>query len=126
VRHRLPRCLILIDWLAATVSPSDVLQAFAWGRMCAGYSRTMPLKEAIELTFAPDHPCCLCKAIREAKQRQSPVTPADPKVQGKILLVFQPEPGVVIAAPSAPPWALGAQIGLSAERAAPPTPPPLA
>ena len=116
----------LLAWLFATGSQWDLVQVFAWGRMFADNATTMSLAEAARETFAPDHICPLCQAVSRAKQQQdNPSTPAA-KVPGKILLVFQPVPAVIIAAPPLSPWSPSDRVMLSTGRLAPPTPPPRA
>jgi hypothetical protein len=125
MRRRFPLCLILIAALLATGSPSDLMQTFAWGRMFAGYVRTRPVAAALRLTFAPDNLCCVCRAVQAAQRRQDASAPAETKSDGKILLVCEAPPRVIVAAPAALPWTPANVTGRSAERAAPPTPPPL-
>ena len=115
---------VLLAWLLATGSQWDCAQVFAWGRMIAIYSRTMPLAEAVRLTFTPGNECDVCLAVGEAKEQQnSPTTPAA-KAPGKILLVFQPVPVIVIVVPEFSPWPSDGQTMLGASRASPPVPPP--
>lgn len=115
---------VLLAWLLATGSQWDLVQTFAWGRMIVSYSRTMPLLEAVRLTFTPDNECAICNTVSAAKQQlDSPATP-DLKLLGKIILVFQPAPVLVIAAPNLSRWPLGDIVVPGASRAAPPLPPP--
>ncbi len=115
---------VLLAWLLATGSQWDLAQVFAWGQMIANYSRTMPVSEAIRMTFTQGNECGICVAVDEAKQQQdSPTTPAT-KAPGKILLVFQPVPVIVIIVPDSSPWPSGGQTMLGASRASPPVPPP--
>ncbi len=115
---------VLLAWLLATGSQWDVAQVFAWGRMIASYSRTMPLSEAIRMTFAPGNECSVCVAVDEARQQPDSATTPAAKVLGKILLVFQPVPVIVIVVPEFSPWPSDGQIMLGASRASPPVPPP--
>ncbi len=117
---------MLLAWLLATGSQWDLAQTFAWGRMIAGYSRTMPLLEAVRLTFTPGNECDLCNAVDAA--RQQPVSPATPEARlpGKILLAFQPAPKVIFSIPSGCPWPLVDEFTPGVMRASPPVPPPRA
>lgn len=68
--RRFPAILVLCAWLLASGAQWDLLQGFAWGRMIATYSRTMPLNEAVRLTFTPDNLCGLCAFVADAKTRE--------------------------------------------------------
>jgi hypothetical protein len=124
MRHRLQLSALLLAWLMATGGQWDLVQVFAWGRMFASYSRIMPVESALRLTFRPDNMCSVCKLVKAAKQQQeqSPVAPS--KTLGKILLVFAPAPTVVIAVVPTEQWPVGMIAICSAERGAPPIPPP--
>ena len=54
--------------LAFTGGHWMILQTAAWAKMIVDYSRAAPLKTAIEQTFDGEHPCSMCKAIRQARQ----------------------------------------------------------
>jgi hypothetical protein len=121
--QRLQLSALLLAWLMATGSQWDLVQVFAWSRMFVNNSQTMPLASALRMTFQPDHMCSVCKMVRAAKQQeQSPVAPS--KALGKILLVFAPAPVVVIASVSSDQWPMKSKSMCSAERSAPPIPPP--
>jgi hypothetical protein len=124
MRQRLQLSALLLAWLMATGSQWDLVQVLAWGRMFASYSRSMSVESALRLTFNPDKMCSVCKMVKAAKQQQeqSPVAPS--KALGKILLVFAPVPTVFVAAAPTERWPAGMKTMLSAERGAPPIPPP--
>lgn len=119
--------LTLTAWLLATGSHWDLVQTFAWARMFTGYAQTMTFSRALQKTFAPQSMCSLCHAVSAAKQDEAG-TPAVPaKSPGKILLVCAPR--AVLALSPAPHCAglIPASLApASAERPAPPTPPPRA
>ena len=125
MRRKIQLLCLLSAWLLATGSQWDLVQVFAWGRMFAGYAHEMPLAAALSQTFKPDNMCSLCRAVKAAKQQQEQ-SPADAYQDGlgKILLVFEPEPKVVVAAPAFYSWSPSDQIMTGAMRAAPPLPPP--
>lgn len=52
----------------------NFLQVVAWGGMLVKYAQEGSLKSAIEKTFDGEHPCCLCKAIKQGQdeERKSP------------------------------------------------------
>ena len=128
MRRQLALVLLLVAGLLATGSEWDLVQTFAWGRMIAGYSRTMSLEAAIAKTFTPETMCTLCRAVAAAKE-QAAKDPAAPVVKplGKIVLVCSPTRLAVFDSRFSldrlvpPPTAL-----VSAERPAPPSPPPRA
>jgi hypothetical protein len=125
MRHRLQLCLILFAWFVATGSQWDLMQAFAWGRMIAGYSRTMPMRDAVRLTFQPDNLCSLCKMVKTAKQEESTAAAA-PGGSGvsKAPLVFQAAPTVVVAPPAIAAWWMVEPVASGIGRTAPSLPPP--
>jgi hypothetical protein len=124
MRQRLQLCALLLAWFMATGSQWDLVQVFAWGRMFASYSRTMPLESALRLTFKPDHMCSVCKMVKAAKQQQEQSPAAPSKTLEKILLVFAPVQTMVIASMPSEQWPVGMKTMRSAERRAPPIPPP--
>ena len=127
MRRRLFLVSLLCAWLLATGSQWDLVQTFAWGKMIASYSRTMPLTDAVRLTFTAGNECNVCTFVNEAKHRQADAPlPGDPAGKlAKIPLVFQASSVFVATAPTV--------LGLSHDvllemqgvaRAAPPVPPP--
>lgn len=136
MRRKLSLLLTLTSWLFATGSQWDVVQTFAWARMFAENCRTLPPRVALDRTFSPEGRCELCGLVSTAKQeRQNPAdAPADSpgsapagKFSGKILLAFEPAPAPFVAlVPSPSRWSRSDHLPASAERAAPPLPPPRA
>ena len=127
MRRRLPLLSLLCAWLLATGSQWDLVQTFAWGKMIATYAQTMPLKEAVRLTFTPNNMCGLCEVVSEAQQQQSDATlPGEPAGQlAKIPLVFQASAVFVSSAPTVQGLSPDALLEMqSVARAAPPVPPP--
>ena len=45
----------------------NFLQVVAWTGMLVRYSQDASLSEAVEKTFDGQHPCCMCKAIEQAR-----------------------------------------------------------
>lgn len=125
MRQKLQLCVLLIAWFVATGSAWDLVQVFAWGRMFAGYAQTMTLTDAAESTFDADKPCQLCRAVAQAKQQQQSTLP-EGRADTKIILLFQPATPVVYLSPARESWPRGDVIPVSAERGAPPCPPPRA
>lgn len=122
--HRLRLSAVLFAWLLATGSHWDLVQTVAWGRMIGRYAHDMPVIEAIRLTFTSDQLCRMCEVVQEAKQQPEDATVPGVKLDGKILLVFQPASEVVIDVPELARWAPCNDAWTSRERASPPVPPP--
>lgn len=126
MRQKISLILTLSAWLFATGSQWDLVQTFAWGRMIAGYTQEMSLPAAVKKTFSPETMCDLCHAVADAKQSaQSEAGVPGAKNPGKILLVCAPDRSAFLT-PS--PTRLGVLpaffLPASADRAAPPSPPP--
>jgi hypothetical protein len=47
-----------------------LLQTVAWSTMLLSYSQNASLKEAAKKTFDGDHPCPLCKAVKESRKEE--------------------------------------------------------
>jgi hypothetical protein len=47
-----------------------LLQSVAWAGMIANYSRSATIQEAVVKTFDGDHPCKLCKIVREGREKE--------------------------------------------------------
>jgi hypothetical protein len=124
MRRKLSLITMLTAWLLATGSHWDLVQTYAWGRMIANYSQTMPLAQAIKLTFTPDNLCGVCASVSEAKQQQGATLPSDTKSAGKILMVFQPQPVFCAELPMMEKWMPGETNPLLRDRSPPPVPPP--
>lgn len=107
----------------ATGAQWDLVQTFGWGRMIANYSQTMSLGEAVKKTFNGEM-CSVCKVVNEAKQQESKTTVPGGKLDTKMILVFQPVPTVILTVPDSDSWSHSDREPLSAQRSAPPTPPP--
>jgi hypothetical protein len=127
MRHRISLVLTLAAWLLATGSQWDLAQTFAWSRMFATYSRTMCVTEAVQKTFDGEM-CPICAAVQEARQQQDTggVPEDGSRLSGKIVFVSAPGALVFAAATRCVGLAPAAALPLSADRSAPPSPPPRA
>ena len=115
--------IILLAWFMATGAQWDLVQVFGWSSMIANHSRDMSLLNAVEKTFGGEM-CSVCRAVRAAKQQDTPATVPKSKFDGKMLLVFQPAASIFLTVPDSEAWSQTAREPLSARRSAPPTPPP--
>ena len=119
--------LTLLAWLVATGSHWDLVQTFAWGRMIASYSRSMPLGEAVRLTFQPENLCGVCEVVAEAKATD-PTAPAPAGQQEiKIVLGLAPAPAhALVPRDGARAWPRGNSAPLPFDREPPRLRPPRA
>ncbi len=132
--RRLTTLFVLCAWLLASGAHWDLAQGFAWTRMVVSYSRSMPLAEALRLTFTADNLCGVCELVAEAKTRsaadQSGATaapaPGDFAAKGKLLLSAAPEHLFVYCAVPSPAWPEEHFRPDACARPAPPVEPPRA
>jgi hypothetical protein len=128
MRRKLSLVLTLTAWLLATGSHWDLVQTFAYARMFADNARTLSLEAAVTRTFSPEGRCEICTAVDTAKQSPDHANaPASAeKFAGKILLTHEPEAFFLFDLPPVSAWFDSAPRLTSAERSAPPLPPPRA
>ncbi len=124
---------VLFAWLLASGAQWDLLQSFAWGRMIATYSRTMPLHEAVRLTFTPDNLCGMCEFVACAKTRNDTDSagadtpaPAETGAKAKPPLATPPAHRFVFQILPSPAWPREDFDASDRARPAPPTEPPRA
>jgi len=130
----MPKQLQLIAFLLAgfltTGAQWDLVQIVGWARMAAQAARAgASLGEALEETFSGEL-CEICEAVDEARQAQnSPANGSTSPKAGKLVLAVYPAADALrfSEAPAdavAGQWSLSDQVVRSAERGAPPVPPP--
>lgn len=124
MRRKFSLIMTLSAWLLATGSHWDLVQTFAWGQMIASYSQSMPLAQAIRLTFTADNMCGVCEVVQDA--RQDPATPGAGTLDRKVQLAFEAVPVVLGAVPEVEEWLDADRLPASLVRHAPPVPPPRA
>ena len=126
MRRKLSLVLTLTAWLLATGSHWDLVQTFAYARMFADNARTLPLTAALDRTFSPEGRCEICTAVDSAKQSPDHANaPASAeKFAGKIPLTHESEAFFLFDLSPVSAWFDSAPRLTSAERAAPPLPPP--
>jgi len=112
-----------LAWLLSTGAHWDLLQVIAWGKMFAGYSKTMGLEEAARLTIEGEM-CELCRAVDRAKQEERKETPNPESGKCKVVLICQTPQHLVFEVPPVVEWLAGEYIPLERPGDAPPTPPP--
>jgi len=129
---RLQLIAILLAGFLTTGAQWDVVQVVGWARMAAQSARAgASFQEALEETFSGEL-CEICEAVDEARQAQhSPANGSTSPKAGKLVLAVYPATDVLkfseMPADSAVgQWSLSDQVVRSAERGAPPVPPPRA
>jgi len=124
MRQRLAIFSLLAAWFLATGSQWDLVQTFAWAKMLVGYSKVMPLNEAVAETFDADKPCPLCQAVSRAKQQQNRSLPPEVNLRVKLVMIFQPATAFVATVQQANSWLRSDWDLPTSERPSPPVPPP--
>ena len=122
--RRLTHFFVLSAFLFSCGGHWYVLQAVAWINMIHDYSQSVPLTEAVYMTFSGKYPCEICHAIAEKKQQSE----KDPWIAlEKYDKKFLPPVTIVPVEPSSEPVAympVSKQLQFRTE--VPPTPPPRA
>ncbi len=131
--RRLSTLFVLCAWLLASGAHWDLAQGFGWARMVVNYSRTMPLQEAVRLTFSPENLCGVCEFVAEGKTRAdaggssaTDTPPAPDSAKGKLFFATAPEHVFVCGPAPAPSWPAEHFLADACARPAPPTEPPRA
>lgn len=92
----------MFAWFCANGAIWDLAQVFAWTKMFAGYSESMPLAAAVSATFDPGKPCNLCRAIAKAKKSDRQELPRlTEKASGKLILAIETSPELRLNVPPA-------------------------
>jgi hypothetical protein len=102
----------------------DLVQVYAWGRMVADHSSTMPFQAAVTKTFDGEM-CPICRMVAKARQQeQSRSAATNSAVAGKVFLFFQAVPPVIVGEPDSVAWLPSGSRAMAELRWAPPVPPP--
>jgi hypothetical protein len=103
MRRNLCALCMLAAWLCANGAALDLVQAFAWARMYAGYSRTATVGVAVKETFDPSNLCPICRAVQRSHERESrrPETAPQP---GRITLLICQGVETALLRPAEPDW----------------------
>lgn len=73
-----------------------VLQTVAWSKMLVDFSATDSLTVAVEKTFDGEHPCPLCKVVKQTKEKEKQ---DDPWVKTELKWNVTLPAGVMLPAP---------------------------
>lgn len=98
------------------------LQVVAWTGMVVKYAQSVPLGEALEMTFDGDHPCPLCRVIRKAQTADHQEVTAS-SIPERIQLFVEAIPSWLHAISAWPGVAVQPRVG-SPVTVRPPVPPP--
>ena len=52
------------------IGPNNAMQVLAWSKMFFDYSEGRSLAEAAEMTFDGQHPCSMCLALEESREKE--------------------------------------------------------
>lgn len=99
------------------------LQTFAWARMLLQYSRSVPLRTAVAMTFDGRHPCAICRAIRQGRQSE-PKEPLSVSREGSKLECDLPSTPASLAPRVGPPVVAVLEVHWSSRCDLPPKPRP--
>jgi hypothetical protein len=127
LRRTLSISAILMAWLFANASACDVIQVVAWGRMFAGYTRTMNIGQSLRETFDSAKPCRLCIAAGKARaasaKHDSSSTASAARGLNKLVMSFQPSAPFYFST-SAVSWGEIPAVAAPERTEAVPVPPP--
>lgn len=92
----LGRWLVVIALVLSTGGHWALLQVCAWTGMVVSYSQSATISEAISMTFDGEHPCKLCKVVKQGRKAEQE-KPATLKVETKFDLFFDAQSVTVLA-----------------------------
>ncbi len=122
--RRFPHIAVLVAWLLASGAQWDAVQVAGWTRMTVRYAESMSWSAALARTFSGEL-CGVCEVVGSAKRDRTDTPGAAPR-DAKLVL-FAPAPlSLARTAPAVPLRAPRTRSFRSADRAAPPLPPPRA
>lgn len=125
---RLPQILVVAALVVSIGLHWAVLQSAAWVGMAVAYSvEKGSLTEGLSDTFDGDHPCPLCKAVKQGQDSESKSqddqAPTTKTKEVKLTLALVTVPKFVFS-PSAPQHWIMTSSDLKTRREEPVTPPP--
>jgi hypothetical protein len=78
---------VVIALVLSTGGHWALLQVCAWTGMVVSYSQTESFTAALQKTFSGEHPCKLCKVVKEGRKAEQE-KPATLKVETKFEFIF--------------------------------------
>jgi len=121
VSSRLLKWAAVVTLTFALGAHWTVLQSVAWVTMAAGYSRVVPLKEALVKTFDGKHPCLICKFVANGKKSEQRRETQQPPTKIDLFLTSSP---AGLCPPVRDPLRFALSRSAAARSETPPTPPP--
>lgn len=116
--------LLLVAVLSCTLGLHwALLQVAAWTGMVVTYSQTVPVKEALAMTFDGQHPCNLCKLVRAGQRSEQQKEATQPIVKFDL---FSPQSSPALCPPVIEPQMFAFRRPADARSESPPLPPPRA
>lgn len=94
--RRIAQFAVTFALIVAVSGPWAMLQSFAWVGMVISYSQDATLSEAISMTFDGEHPCKMCKVVKEGRKAEQE-QPAVLKTQNKIEFFLEVRPVIAFA-----------------------------
>jgi hypothetical protein len=122
--RRLPAVSLLLAWLCASGAMLDVVQAFAWARMFAGYARIESILPAAKDTFDPAKPCEICRAVSKARETSNQNTPAARSAATEKIILFFERPVRFVGVAAQRTWPLAPPARVLVRAGDVPVPPP--
>lgn len=117
--------LVLLALVVTTGAHWAMLQLTAWSGMLVEFAQQGSLRDAVTKTFDGQHPCRLCKAIREGRAAERDRTP--PSTSTKLdLLPLPPAASVATDVQGEPLSIRRTQVIPETRQDSPPVPPPRA
>lgn len=91
MKRLLHALLVFLTCLQLCGGPQGFMQCVAWAGMLASYSSGRTAAEAVEMTFDGEHPCALCLAIQESREKETEC-PVDNNPRGKLFKLLKDLP----------------------------------
>ena len=119
--RRLTHLIVLVAFAFSCGGQWYALQCVAWVKMIHDYSQTVPVAQAVAMTFSGQYPCPICKALAEKKNSDQQKALTLEKYDKK----FTAPLAITLAPPSSAPLRYRDSLtSLQGRTETPPTPPP--
>lgn len=123
--RQLATTLALVTCLLASGVHWPAVQTLGWAQMIVNHARTMPLADAVRLTFSGEELCAVCVFVQATQDTEkNPMQAA--AAADKLLLALVPHTAVVVTPPIFLTGITHEDHWAAPARAAPPVPPPRA
>jgi len=101
MRNTLQKWAVVFALVVSIATPWTLLQSAAWFGMLIRYSKEVSFTKAVEMTFDGEHPCQLCKIVRQGQQEErEQKRPLANDGDLKFQLALPPLTGIVLRPPS--------------------------